>query len=140
MPDLDIAAMVRYWVRLADYDLKTAGAILKTSRHLYIAFMCHQVVEKLLKALYVLRRRELPPQSHNLIRLAQLVDLEMTETQKAFLTDLNPLNIETRYPDYRADLARIITRRRAQTLLAQTKETARWLRSLIPSSETSPAT
>ncbi len=41
---------VIYWVEMSDYDFDTAKAMLDTKRYLYVAFMCHQVVEKLLKA------------------------------------------------------------------------------------------
>jgi HEPN domain-containing protein len=42
---------VKYWIDLAEYDLKkkTARAMLKTKRYLYVAFICHQVIEKMLK-------------------------------------------------------------------------------------------
>ena len=39
-----------YWLELADYDLETARAMLQTGRYLYVGFMCHQVIEKALKA------------------------------------------------------------------------------------------
>jgi len=38
---------VNYWVDLADYDLKTAEAMLETERLLYVGFMCHQTLEKI---------------------------------------------------------------------------------------------
>lgn len=40
---------VRYWTALADYDAETAAAMLRTGRYLYVGFMCHQSVEKMLK-------------------------------------------------------------------------------------------
>jgi HEPN domain-containing protein len=39
-----------YWLEIADYDLETAKAMLDTGRYLYVGFMCHQVIEKALKA------------------------------------------------------------------------------------------
>ena len=39
-----------YWLEIADYDLETAKAMLETGRYLYVGFMCHQVIEKTLKA------------------------------------------------------------------------------------------
>ena len=39
---------VRYWLDIADYDLDTAEAMHQTGRWLYVAFMCHQVIEKTL--------------------------------------------------------------------------------------------
>ena len=41
---------VRYWLNIADYDLDTAEAMHQTRRWLYVGFMCHQVIEKTLKA------------------------------------------------------------------------------------------
>lgn len=40
---------VTYWLDSADYDLETAKAMLDTGRLLYVGFMCHQTVEKVLK-------------------------------------------------------------------------------------------
>lgn len=41
---------VKYWIDIAEYDFDTAKVMLKSGRRLYVAFMCHQVVEKMLKA------------------------------------------------------------------------------------------
>lgn len=41
---------VAYWLDIADYDFDTAEAMYQTGRWLYVAFMCHQVIEKTLKA------------------------------------------------------------------------------------------
>ncbi|MEA4884368.1 MAG: HEPN domain-containing protein [Clostridia bacterium] len=59
-------AAVSYWVDIADYDLETAKAMLVTERYLYVGFMCHQTIEKLLKAYYVRTINDTPPYTHNL--------------------------------------------------------------------------
>ncbi len=41
---------IQYWVEMSDYDFETAKAMLETKRYLYVGFMCHQVIEKILKA------------------------------------------------------------------------------------------
>jgi len=46
---------VTYWVELSDYDMKTAEAMLKSERYLYVGFMAHQAIEKILKANGVLK-------------------------------------------------------------------------------------
>ena len=38
-----------YWIEMSDYDFDTAKAMLETKRYLYVAFMCHQTIEKILK-------------------------------------------------------------------------------------------
>ena len=37
---------VQYWLDIAKYDIDTAEAMHQTGRWLYVAFMCHQVIEK----------------------------------------------------------------------------------------------
>jgi HEPN domain-containing protein len=38
------------WIALAEYDLETARHMLKTGRFLYVIFLCHLSLEKMLKA------------------------------------------------------------------------------------------
>ena len=52
--------------RAAEYDLETAKVMLSGKRFLYVGFMCHQVVEKALKAYYQFFRENTPPHIHNL--------------------------------------------------------------------------
>ena len=40
------------WIKSSNYDIRTAEHMLKTRRYIYVLFMCHLSVEKLLKALY----------------------------------------------------------------------------------------
>ncbi len=94
---------VNYWIEIAEYDLETAEAMLTAKRFLYVGFMCHQAIEKLLKAYYVSECDETPPYIHNLSRLASMSSLyhEMSEDQKDLLDTLEPLNIEARYPTHK---------------------------------------
>ena len=41
---------IEYWLELADYDLQTAKVMLTGERYLYVGFMCHQTIEKAIKA------------------------------------------------------------------------------------------
>ncbi len=43
---------VKYWSDLSEYDYDTALAMMQTGRYLYVGFMCHQTIEKILKAYY----------------------------------------------------------------------------------------
>ena len=61
---------IQYWLDIADYDLATAEAMYRTKRWLYVAFMCHQVIEKTLKAYWNGTQTEDPPYTHNHARLA----------------------------------------------------------------------
>jgi HEPN domain-containing protein len=44
---------INYWIDLSEYDLNVAESLLEKGHYLYMGFMCHQSVEKMLKAIYV---------------------------------------------------------------------------------------
>lgn len=94
---------VKYWVELADYDFETTQAMFETKRFLYVGFMCHQVIEKMLKAYWSNVLEEPALKIHSLSRLAEKsgLDKDMSEEQTDFIDSLEPLNIEARYPSYK---------------------------------------
>ena len=89
-----------YWLELAEYDLETARAMIETERYRYVGFMCHQVIEKALKAV-IANSDNNPPYIHNLSKLAELSGLygQLSNEQKDVVDALEPLNIKSRYPD-----------------------------------------
>ena len=76
---------VKYWLELFEYDIKTAEAMLVSKRYLYVGFMAHQAIEKILKAYFVQTKNQTAPFSHSLSYLANQSDLyhNFTEDQKA---------------------------------------------------------
>lgn len=69
---MSIEERIAYWIDIAEYDLETARAMLNAKRYLYVGFMCHQVIEKILKAYYWNFIGEEPPFIHNLTILAKI--------------------------------------------------------------------
>jgi HEPN domain-containing protein len=84
-----------YWIEIADYDLETAKAMLVSKRYLYVGFMCHQVIEKTIKAYYSSAKEDVPPYSHNLKSLAEKCELLplFSEEQLDFIEELLPMNL-----------------------------------------------
>ena len=63
---------VKNWVATSNYDIRTADAMYKAGRYIYVVFMCHLAMEKMLKALLAKKYpQDIPPKIHNLINLAQ---------------------------------------------------------------------
>ena len=77
---------VIYWIEMSDYDIETADAMLATGRYLYVGFMCHQTIEKILKAYWTKNLTEIPLKIHSLSRLAEKTGLskQFTEEQLDF--------------------------------------------------------
>ena len=126
---------VAYWVDIAEYDLVTARAMLDTGRYLYVGFMCHQVIEKMLKACYVAARAETPPHTHNLGRLAaeSCIDEHTDEEQRGLLDLLEPLNLEARYPTSKDDFSRTMSRGFCETLIKRTEDLYTWTKRRLSS-------
>ena len=120
---------INYWFNMADYDLKTAQVMLDGRRYLYVGFMCHQVIEKALKGLYLKQQNKIPPYTHNLLTLYADLNLNLTKEQQDFFTELNPLNIEARYPEMKEYLGKAVSNKKASILLEDTRSIYKWLRS-----------
>lgn len=118
-----------YWIDIAKYDLETAEAMLKSKRYLYVGFMCHQSIEKMLKAIYSYKIKEVPPRIHNLARLLKLIELdeEISEELLNIIHELNPLNIATRYPDQELDVMKDLDHKYSSELLDKTRRLFKWL-------------
>jgi HEPN domain-containing protein len=82
--------------RQAEEDFTTAQVLIKGSRFYASVFFSQQVAEKVLKALYLYKKRRLP-QSHNLIELASA--LRAPEKVLKSARELNPEYLTTRYVD-----------------------------------------
>ena len=124
---------VQYWIEMSDYDLETAEAMLVTRRYLYVGFMCHQAIEKILKARWSNRLEEVPLKIHSLSRLAEKTELdrEFSNEQLELIDRLEPLNIEARYPSYKERLMKSLTKEYCEQLLEQTKELQQWIRTRL---------
>jgi len=124
---------VQYWIDLSNRDINTAEYLIIGGHNLHGGYFCHQAVEKVLKAYFAKTTEETPPFIHNLKTLAVKTGLfdVMTNEQKDFVRELNPLNIEARYPEYKNKIAETLTDEIAKTFLTQTKEMIRWIKEKI---------
>jgi len=125
---VEMDKIIEHWVERSQYDLDTAKIMLDTGRYLYVAYMCQQTVEKILKALIAQQGKENFP-IHNLNRLAEIADIsnELTPEQFNFIAELTPYHIEARYGDYKESLSEIINEKKAQQVYKKTREIYKWI-------------
>jgi HEPN domain-containing protein len=116
------------WLRGAEYDFQTAQSLFKARRYIYVIFMCHLSVEKLLKAIIAESTPSPPPRTHNLYRLLELSHIDVPETHKDIVAKLNSMSVATRYPEDIAALVTEMTRKICREYLTQTEEFLQWLR------------
>ena len=118
---------VSYWIDSANHDLGVAESLFENGKYDWCLFIAHLVLEKILKGLYVNFKNEFPPKSHDLVRLIEMVGLEMDEEALEFLDSVNTFNISTRYPDEKLKFYRLCTKEFAAENFSRIKEIRRWL-------------
>lgn len=124
---------VQYWIEISEYDLKVAEGMLEKGYYIYVGFMCHQSIEKILKGIYIKNYNQIPPHIHKLDRLIEesgIKDL-FSESQLDLIDELTPLNIQARYPAYKDSIYRLVTKEKGEDILQKTKELWKWLRQNI---------
>lgn len=121
------------WLGLAEYDLKTAKAMLDARRYLYVAFTCQQGIEKILKALYVKEKGKTPPYTHNLIKLLNTLSIspKVDGENKKFMESLNSYYIESRYTEELVEISKLLTKKTAEDVFSKTKELFLWLKEKV---------
>jgi len=113
---------------MSDYDIGTAEHMLNTGRYLYVIFMCHLALEKMLKAHVTEVTSEIPKKTHDLLYLVKKSNLNLPTDYVAFLGKINNASIPTRYPEDLAQMLKEFPKLVAEDYLKQTQEVLEWLR------------
>jgi len=123
---------INYWIESADDDIESATSNFNSKRYNWCLFIGHLVLEKALKALYVQNSNNLiPPKTHNLLKLAELSNIELNREQAKFFSDVNRFQIEARYSEFKTELYKLATEEFTFNNFNQIKEQYKWLKSLL---------
>ena len=117
------------WLDIVDEDLSVAELLFNNGHWLYTGFMCHQVIEKMLKAYWCVCRDDDPPYLHDHRKIAQGCGLytKMSEEQKNFLALIRDMHIEARYQEHKDAVARSLSRESIAEILEKTKQLYAWI-------------
>jgi HEPN domain-containing protein len=121
----------KHWIDSADYDWRVAHHMLKSRSHIYVLFLCHLTIEKLLKACLVeFTACKIPPKIHILPKLAERAGIlrELPEQFKPLLAELTSLQEKTRYALEPNASPASYTRDYALQYLKRTEALRKWLK------------
>ncbi len=116
------------WLAGSGYDIKSAQHMFNTGRHLYVIFLCHLAIEKLLKAVFAQTHEKHPPYTHDLYKLIGLIALDIPPEHQPIIAKLNELSIATRYPEDLRAMVKEFPKRVTKKYLEQSKAFLQWLR------------
>ena len=123
--------LIQYWLDGSDDDYETMMAMFNSKNFSWSLFIGHLMIEKLLKAYYVKVKLDYPPFIHNLLRLAEKADLELTENLRKQLVTITAFNINARYDDYKMSFKKQCTPDFTTEWIDNVKELRLWIKTLI---------
>ncbi len=114
---------IDYWIKSATDDWETVLSLFVTRRYTHYLFFAHLVLEKWCKAHWVKDNIEnFPPRIHNLVKIAKLTNLGLSDEQMDFLRQFNDFQLEGRYPDYQFEIYKRCNANYTKQLLEQVNE------------------
>ncbi|MDR1735787.1 MAG: HEPN domain-containing protein [Oscillospiraceae bacterium] len=121
--------IVSYWISKSREELESASIMFSMRKYAYTGFMCHQCIEKALKAYFIFQNDTKQPREHKLVMLAKTTQLlhQFNEKQKTTIEKLDPLYTKSRYEDYKNTIASLLTESYCGTLLQETEELMTWI-------------
>ena len=122
---------IEYWLETAEEDWKTANHLFEKGDYSWCLFLCHLVIEKLLKGVYVQNIDKNVPYIHDLTKIAEKANIEIDDAKKVTLDTITTFNIVTRYNDYKRKFYEKCTKAYTQAQLHRIKELRIWLKGLI---------
>lgn len=127
----DKQKVIDYWIQSSDDDFETMMTMFDSRRFAWCLFVGHLMIEKLLKALFTKVNNEFPPFTHNLLRLAEKSEVELTDEKKLFLVSVTAFNINGRYDDYKMSFQKTCTPEFTSMWIESLKENRIWIKELI---------
>ena len=127
------------WLEIAEYDLETAKAMLDSNRYIYVAFMCQQALEKLVKGIYVYTFDKEAKYTHNINLLLEdmesINNLEEYKDYETLFSDLTSYYIVGRYDAYKQEISKELNKDSTTELYDKAKEAFSWLKSQVKLSD-----
>jgi HEPN domain-containing protein len=128
---MDNNIIIESWINSSDNDLLTMNDMYKTKHYDWALFIGHLAIEKLLKALYLKTISEHPPLIHDLRRLAEKMNLSLTEDRKIQLDTISRFNIRVRYDDYKQSFYKLCTIEFTNEWISQINECRLWIKQML---------
>lgn len=136
---MDVEAAVNYWIESASHDWEVVSSLVKEKRFDWALFIGHLVLEKALKAVWVRREADIPPRTHNLVRLAEEAGIPFDDEDRLFLEKVNSFHLASRYPDEQMRFYSLCTEKFTLDNIHRIEEKYRWFIRLAKPSTSSDA-
>lgn len=129
--NFDQDKIVSHWIETSEDDFRTMITLYESKSFSWALFLGHISVEKLLKAVFVHKFGKHAPFTHNLYRLAELIDIELTEQYADWLDEITSFNLNARYDDYKKEFYTICTFEYTSQWIEKIKILRKWIKEML---------
>ncbi len=129
--EINIDKLINYWTESSDNDYKTMMDMYKTKHFHQSLFIGHLVIEKLSKAVYVKKKEDYPPLIHDLRRLLEKAEINLTEKQVITFDTISRFNINARYDDYKQRFYKLCTEEFTSNWINEINTIREWIKNTL---------
>lgn len=125
----DKIELAKKWLEISGEDLKIAELAFLNGIYSQSMFHLQQSIEKSLKGLIVLLLNTDPPYTHDLVRLLRELkqNISYEDSLEKDFTELNPFYTASRYPSYKINLSKSLSKEKVLKYSTLAKEIQLWL-------------
>ena len=125
--NVDKVKVISFWLESSEEDFQAMMVLFQAKKYSWSLFIGHLMIEKLLKAFYVKNKGTYPPFIHNLLRLAEISDLKISEEIKIELATITAFNINARYDDFQKSFHKQCTHEFTEKWINKMKDLRQWI-------------
>lgn len=119
--------IVQYWIDSSEQNYVTMQNLLKSKDFSWALFLGHLVIEKLLKALYVKKLQKHAIFTHDLLRLANKIEIKISEEYEEWLDEITTFNLNARYDNYKRSFNKLCTSEFTENWIRKIETLRKWL-------------
>ena len=119
--------LINFWINSSDDNYNSMLNIFNSGEYMWSLFVGHLVIEKLLKAYYVKNINNEIPRTLDLLKIAMLANIDLSENRKDILQNITLFNIEARYEESKIDFYKKCTKEFAEKNIEIIMELRTWL-------------
>jgi HEPN domain-containing protein len=129
--ELNKENVINHWISTSEEDFETMTQLYQNKNYSWSLFLGHISTEKLLKAYYVKKHSSHAPFTHNLYRIAELSNLEISDEQADLLDKITTFNINARYDDYKREFYSLCTKEFTEEWIENIKKIQQWIKTML---------
>ena len=125
---MNVEQHIHDWFSTAQHEIDTATVLVEEGRAFNGLLSCHDCVERMLKGLYVMRKKSHPPRTSNLLWLMKTLSIEPGEDHVILILDLMTFRRGSSWPDEIKALRKTVRIAAAEKYLEKTEDLIHWIK------------